>query len=249
VLSIADTIEDESLFAVSAVSRFLYMKKIDVRSGDRYGLLTVLDCPYLIIKGKRVVSCVCACGVKKEYGLSSIRTGKTKSCGCLLKKTLVARNRAMATHGHSGQKRTGTYRSWLSMLGRCANPNSPGYVNYGGRGISVCNRWRTFENFLLDMGERPEHTSLDRINENGNYCKSNCRWATNIQQGEHKRSNVYVTYKGKTQHLSAWARELSIKVTTLHMRIFTRGWSVQKSFSTPTHRGTIKPDNHATCEV
>lgn len=124
------------------------------------------------------------------------------------------------------------------MIQRCTNPNDKRYKNYGGRGITVCKRWRnSFEKFLEDMGEPPtkEH-SIDRINNNGNYCKSNCRWVTRKEQNRNKRNNRLITYKGKTQCLIEWAEEYNINYDTLWCRIYKYGWPIEKALTTPVKK-------------
>lgn len=109
----------------------------------------------------------------------------------------------MRTHGHTrGGRPTGTYRSWSEMIARCDNPKSKIYSYYGGRGISICERWRSFENFLEDMGERQVGQSLDRIDNDGNYEPGNCRWASKKDQARNRRSNCLVTYNGTKMSLS-----------------------------------------------
>jgi hypothetical protein len=125
------------------------------------------------------------------------------------------------------------YQVWAALKYRCLNPNSSKWKNYGGRGITVCKRWiDSFENFLEDMGERPEGSSLERINVDGNYEPGNCRWATQKEQQNNKRNNKKLTYKGKTQTIAEWSRELQISKVTLRERIL-RGWSVERTLSTP----------------
>ncbi len=102
------------------------------------------------------------------------------------------------------------HKNWSDMKQRCFNKNNPRYKDWGGRGITICKRWMKFENFLADMGERPKGKSLDRIDNNGNYCKENCRWATRKEQQNNTRQNRIITYKGKTQNLTQWAKELKI---------------------------------------
>lgn len=128
--------------------------------------------------------CVCDCGSRVAVRSNALRSGGTKSCGCL--KLIRARSGVMGrTHGRS--KNDPTYRSWLAMHTRCRNPRRENYRYYGGRGIRVCERWASFEAFLADMGDRPTGLSLDRVDPDGHYEPSNCRWATRLQQ-RHNRS-------------------------------------------------------------
>ncbi len=135
------------------------------------------------------------------------------------------------THGHTrGAKHTRAYASWRSLLGRCFNPRNNHYHRYGGRGINVCERWRnSFEDFLADMGEPAKGMTLDRINNNGNYEPSNCRWATAKQQGNNSAKNNMVTYRGKTQSIAQWGEEVGIKANTLLYRL-RRGWTLDRAF-------------------
>ena len=153
-------------------------------------------------------------------------------------------------HGHAVRnKYTRTYRSWVNMLTRCNNKNDTGYEWYGGRGIQVCSRWSMYENFLADMGERPERMTIDRIDTNGNYCPENCRWATNKQQHRNKRSNTLLTHGGETKCVAEWAEALGISQRSLSNRIDVYGWSVEKALTTigdtrktraVTHAGVTK---------
>lgn len=139
------------------------------------------------------------------------------------------------------------YRIWTHLRERCQNPHSPSFNLYGGRGISVCASWDKFEIFLSDMGVRPgPEFEIDRIDNNGNYCKSNCRWATLSEQNLNKRTNHRLTFKGITLPLRVWSRRTGIKETTLRMRI-KNGWSVEKSLTAPvlkksTWRNADSPD-------
>ena len=138
----------------------------------------------------------------------------------------------MRTHG---MKRTPAYTTWVQMWARCRDKNLVGYVNYGGRGISVCGRWVKFENFIADMGHRPAGTTLDRIDNHKGYFPENCRWATPKQQTRNRRSNVWITYCGKTLCIADWARELKISVPAMHWR-WSRWKDPVRCIETPVRR-------------
>ena len=162
-------------------------KAVD-RTGHRYGRLTVIErAPNIpTIKGARW-RCVCDCGNHTIVSASNLRFGSSTSCGCLRSELHSEACREKATkHGRSVE-RGPTYRSWEAMRQRCNNPNSDWYHLYGGSGVSVCERWSSFENFLKDMGERPENRTLDRVNPYGNYEPNNCRWASPAEQSNNKR--------------------------------------------------------------
>ena len=131
-----------------------------------------------------------------------------------------------------GMYRTATYRSWHSMHNRCYDPNSDSYKSHGGRGVIVCKRWHEFVNFFEDMGLRPQGMTIDRKNNNGNYHKRNCRWATQLEQNNNTLQNILLTYNRRKQTVSQWARELGIKHATLISRI-NRGWSTKKILTQP----------------
>lgn len=158
-------------------------RKVKDRTGQRFGRLYVIE-----DTGKRdnnrciIYKCKCDCGNYTEVPIYRLRTGHTRSCGCLVKTNGLK-------HGHSpnGKKST-SYISWYSMKQRCLNPNNRYYKYYGGRGITICERWMKFENFLEDMGERPKELSLDRIDNDGNYEPSNCKWSTRKEQQNNRRS-------------------------------------------------------------
>ncbi len=150
--------------------------------------------------------------------------------------------RAMAGQRFS---RTAEYRAWEHMKNRCYRPTVPGYKNYGGRGIRVCDRWLGEDgaaNFLADMGPRPSAKhSVDRIDNDGDYTPENCRWATRAEQSRNRRRNVMLTHDGLTMCVADWADRLGIKRATLQIRV-RRGWSVARMLTTPpdvrfTNRG------------
>lgn len=178
----------------------------------------------------RLWLCHCVCGkdtVKRE---NNLKAGLTQSCGCL---HAEGNNRK-----HSNAERgkvTPEYRTWSHMKRRCTDANSKYFSDYGGRGISVCDSWMSsFENFLNDMGKRPsDKHSIDRIDVNGNYEPSNCRWATKEEQAKNTRRSRQLTFNGRTQHVKDWAAEIGMSHKSLEDRIFSRGWSVEEALTKP----------------
>ena len=190
---------------------------------ERYGRLLVLhEDP--VVKCKWI--CQCDCGVIKSIASSSLRHGCSKSCGCY---NLDVLNKRLTTHG---QSRTKTYQTWGRMLSRCRNKNIPRYKNYGGRGIKVCERWLSFENFLSDMGINPEGMSLERIDNDGNYKPSNCKWATPSEQANNRRSNTYLIIMGISYTRAEASKQFNINYGTLKSRI-RRGWEPHDAVFTP----------------
>jgi|HubBroStandDraft_2_1064218.scaffolds.fasta_scaffold00006_9 hypothetical protein len=127
-------------------------------------------------------------------------------------------------HGHNQVgHRTGTYNSWDTMIQRCTNPRNDNYRNYGARGITVCERWLIFANFLADMGERPEGLTLDRLDNSKGYAPENCKWITRKEQLNNKRTNVVIEYMGKSQTLAQWAVELGVDYMALWHKYRRKG--------------------------
>lgn len=192
--------------------------KLEDRVGKRFGKLIVLEARHL--GGSKYEAVVqCDCGKIKTVDGHSVFRGHTSSCGCLKIDVLLKRN---TSHG---KRFTRPYRCWLNMKNRCNNPRSADFHNYGGRGISVCERWRnSFEAFIEDVGEGEAFLSLDRIDVNGNYEPGNVRWASAITQGNNRRGNTILTVHRQADTVSMWSRKTGIGVNTLLSRI-RRGWS------------------------
>jgi hypothetical protein len=166
-------------------------QKIEVKTGDKYGRLTILQEVESHISPcgniNRQFLCRCFCGNEKIVKLMCLRKKDTTSCGCYRKEVSTQSN---TTHGNSYHP---LFITWVNMKRRCLNSNHKYYKNYGGRGIKVCDRWiKSFPNFLEDMGERPNGHTIDRINNDGNYEPSNCKWATRKEQNNNRRNTKSV---------------------------------------------------------
>ena len=202
--------------------------------GERFGRLVVMASA-VSEKGRSRLLCLCDCGTKKTVAMKDLKSGNTKSCGCLRyelsSKRILAR---CLRHGHATDAgETPTYRTWHSMINRCTNKNSSIYSRYGAQGISVCERWMRFENFLADMGERPDGHSIDRYPDNeGNYGPGNCRWATPKQQTANRKCSHKLQAEGKTQTIGEWATEKGLPYIQLHRRL-SKGWPVDRALNKP----------------
>lgn len=194
--------------------------------GQKFGRLVVLQFVGKNKWRKTRWLCKCDCGKEKIIRGDHLISGSTKSCGCLQTK-----------HGHSTTTTISkTYKSWDDIIQRCTNHNNPYYYCYGGRGITICERWRdAFVNFLEDMGEAPKGYQIDRINNEKGYYKGNCRWVTPKINNRNRRDNHIETFDGKTQCLSAWAEELNINRSTISERL-KRGWSIDKTLTKPVQK-------------
>lgn len=203
----------------------------DLTGHPPFGRLTVVRYDGSI-DGNAQWLCRCECGSECSVAASELtrRTRvSTKSCGCHM------REKARQIHTTHGQTLTPTYQSWRRMLQRCYRQKARGYHRYGGRGITVCERWRTsFEAFFADMGEKPSghRISIERLNNDGNYEQGNCVWATPLEQSRNKSTTVRMTFDGRTQCLAAWCQELGIAISTIWNRL-NRGWSVERALTTP----------------
>jgi hypothetical protein len=166
------------------------------------------------------LQCVCVCGKEVLAKAHELRSGERKSCGCWKREVL---GEATRTHGRANSRVTGyadrTYGIWQAMRDRCNNSKRSDYHRYGGRGITCCERWERFENFLADMGEAPKGLTLDRINNDGAYAPENCRWASRKGQSHNSGACKWVTHEGATHNLSQWFTKLQLSPATYYARI------------------------------
>lgn len=183
-------------------------------TGMTFGRFTAIERDISYLKKDARWVCQCSCGAIKSVMALSLKNGSSSSCGCL--RDELAKKRA-TTHSLT---KTPEHRTWGSMIQRCTNKNHHAFHNYGGRGIKICHQWRTdFLQFLSDMGKRPEGTTLDRIDVNGDYEPSNCRWATETQQKNNRRDNRYIEWEGETYTLSNLARKYGLTYNILFKRL------------------------------
>lgn len=182
-------------------------------------------------KGRQIWEFKCDCGSLKIMGRREVEKEIIGSCGCLHHEMLLRRN---TIHGHASRtNRHPIYGIWKNMRDRCFNPNNKHYSGWGGRGITIDERWNDFEKFLEDMG--PSYQSgllLDRRNNDGNYCKENCRWATSKEQNSNKRNTRHIAFNGRTLTIAGWGLELFGRRFLVHTRL-KRGWTIERALTTP----------------
>ena len=208
------------------------MNKLNDIKGRRFGRLLV-EAREGSRGGATMWRCLCDCGATHLVSLGSLRDGNTTSCGCLQKEKAAARLRK---HGHSpGKHGTRTYRIWSGMKTRCYNTEDPAYARYGGRGITVCERWHAFENFLADMGVSPPGLTLEREDNSKGYGPDNCCWATHTQQARNRTNNMNVTVDGVTRCAAEWSRLLGGADALVHRRI-SAGWGAVAACTMPVQK-------------
>jgi hypothetical protein len=200
----------------------LRKRKLSSIVGKHFAMLAVLHERRIkngLGKSRFDVLVECKCGAQKWVEERSVRRGLVKSCGRCANKT----------HGLS---KTPEYAVWRSMLDRCRLPAHQAYKNYGGRGITVCKRWATFENFFMDMGKQPfKGASIDRIDNNKGYSPANCRWANATQQHNNRRSNKFLVIDGVRQTIAQWSNKSGVCHNTISYRL-ANGWPPKKAVFT-----------------
>jgi len=192
--------------------------KLHDKTGMRFGKLVVVElhCSKMVGHQKRVLwRCLCDCGRESIVHASSLSSGYTNSCGCIrvgIGKTINLK--------HGEALKTKEYKAWAGAKSRCFDHGNHKYKNYGMRGITMCNSWLSYENFLRDMGRAPtKQHSLDRIDVNGNYEPGNCRWATSTIQANNKQNSIRINYNGDSKTMAEMASILSLSVAGVHWRI------------------------------
>jgi hypothetical protein len=215
-------------------------------TGQRFGRLVAVKMLPHRLRREVVWQFLCDCGTSVERPTGDIKRGNASSCGCLRRETssvngigqkprLLAYNESTKTHGLTHSL---TYFIWGGMIQRCTNPNSKSYPRYGGRGITVCARWQSsFENFLADMGEKPDSAlEIDREDNDGNYEPGNCRWVTTVVNANNRSSCRPITFNGPTQNIKEWATELGTSHAAIAYRL-NNGWPVEEALTRPFSHG------------
>jgi len=193
------------------------MPKLRDLIGKRFGRLLVLSLSYT--DKQAYWFCRCDCGNNKTVAAYSL--GRfTKSCGCFGKD-----NPSRFVHG---DHKSTEYKTWSRIKRRCLNKNDPDYIDYGGRGITICDRWmQSYKNFLDDMGRKPSKShSIERVDVNAGYSPDNCKWATDLEQARNKRTSINIEFKGETKPLKEWCTILGLKYTIVYQRIKVRNWPI-----------------------
>lgn len=190
--------------------------------GIRFGRLVAIARGEPDAKRNARWRCRCDCGTEKLVYQQALNSGVTRSCGCLIRETTKSFH---TTHGRSKEP---LFKVWVAMVQRCTNPNDKKYRHYGGRGIAVCERWRSdFTAFAADMGPRPPGGTIDRIDNDGNYEPANCRWATKAEQNSNRRTTLMVQVDGQEIPLSEACKRYRIPYATARHRLH-RGWPVSR---------------------
>lgn len=215
--------------------------------GKVYGKLTVIKLvdPYISPKGKKFARwiCKCECGNTTITLTNSLTSGKRKSCGCLRLVNLKKAHKKIRTHGMAG---TRFYKIWKRLKCRCDNKNISDYKHYGGRGIKYL--WETFEQFKTDMYDSylkhvkefgEDDTTIDRIDNNGHYCKENCKWSTRKEQSNNIRRNRKININGEVKNLCEWCETFNISSKLVSQRIGTLKWPIEKALKTKPRKFTI----------
>lgn len=214
-----------------------------ILTGLRFGRLLVLSLHGQANGGSYLWLCRCDCGNTLAVLVARLSNGQTRSCGCL------QRERVSETMFKHGRSNTPAQSQWSGMKARCYYPPHKQYADYGGRGITVCKRWRdSFLDFVADMGERPPGMSIERIDNDGNYEPGNCRWATQREQCANTRRNRNLLFRGESLCVSEWTRRLGFKNGLIMGRLI-RNWPVDKILTTPPRASARWPQAKSTVAI
>lgn len=190
-------------------------------SGSEFNGVLILRVSHKNARSVHYYACRCHCGTEFVAEGDKVKRGHTRSCGC------------MSESRKHGMVSASEYGIWAAMKRRCLNENSPAYPDYGGRGITVCERWMDFRNFYNDMGDRPsEEHEIDRRDNSKGYSPDNCYWATVPEQSRNRRSNVILEFQGESLCLTDWAHRKGMKRATLEARL-KKGWDIGRALTTP----------------
>lgn len=216
-------------------------------AGMRFGRLTAVAAVPSDERGRSLWHFVCDCGAVKIARSWNVTRGLVSSCGCKAKEWRGGFKARVTTHGLS---KTRTYRIWQGAIQRCMDAGDESHADYGARGIRVCDRWMSFENFLADMGKAPAGLSIDRKDNDGNYEPGNCKWATRAEQSRNTRRTRLITMNGRTQCLTDWAKEMGLSFHAVHKRIKT-GYTPEEALLLPANaprrpRGTVMRNANGT---
>lgn len=230
-----------------------------VNAGDRFGRLEVLSVdiereqePKNKKHARRFVMCQCECGniVSVRVDMLTSKSRPTRSCGCLQREIISTYINEHPPKTKYGDSRERLHNIWYLMNDRCFNEKSPAYKNYGGRGIKVSSEWANgidgyfrFKQWALENGYASTLT-IDRIDNDGNYSPSNCRWISMAEQASNTRRNAYIEWDGRRKTITQWARELGVEMKTLHNRLVRLGWPVERAMTQP-YRKSSKSQQHA----
>ena len=202
----------------------------------KYGRFSVIEQMPSDDPRHKYFRCLCDCGREKIVREDHLKSGRSRSCGCLRSERAAETGKGFGErrkrHGHAaGFDTTPTYRTWQSMKARCLDRNHKHFKNYGGRGIKVCDAWMDFSAFLSDMGERPKGTTIERTDNSGNYEPGNCVWATSKQQSRNKRTSRTIRAFGKNTTIAELAEEYGLTYNTLYARIVKADMSPEDAIS------------------
>ena len=212
------------------------MKQLNL-TGERFGKLVAIKTIGKNKNGAYLWQCKCDCGNEIIANVGNLKNGHTKSCGCLRV------DRCKTNFTKHGLEHTRLYGIWSDMRLRCYDEKNIAYHRYGGRGITICDEWKNdvkaFYDWATENGYKDSLT-IDRIDNDGNYCPENCRWATVKEQASNRRSNIFVTHNGKTQTMKEWANEVGIPYKVVWARVQKLGWSAERALTDPVKKGKRK---------